>query len=76
MNDFLEQLAELDVPPPPERFTSELHDRVNRSLVLVQLVELACAAVPYAVMELSRALGGLVRYSLCGKYEFNERKKS
>ena len=28
--DFLEQLADLDVPPPPSEFGQQLHERMNR----------------------------------------------
>ena len=75
-NDFLEQLAELDVPPPPAGFGEQLHVRVNRSLVIVQLIEFACGALPCALWELSRALGAWVRFTLTGKYELSKRKKT
>jgi hypothetical protein len=74
-NDFLEQLAEFDVPPPPAEFGRQLHVRMNRTLVIVQLIEFACGAVPRALWELGRALGGWARFTLTGKYELNKRKK-
>ncbi len=74
-NDFLDQLSDLEVPPPPAEFGKQLHDRVNHWLVIAHLVELACGAFPLAVMELGRALCGLVRFTLTGKYENSERKR-
>jgi hypothetical protein len=68
-NDFLERLADADVPPPPAEFDGQLHLRVNRSLLVVHLVDLICGAFPWAVLELGRALGGCVRFTLTGNYE-------
>ena len=73
--DFLEQLADLEVPPPPSQFGRELHQRMNRDLTIVQLVELLAVVFPAAMFELARAFGGLVRYSFSGKYELNEKKR-
>jgi hypothetical protein len=75
MADFLEQLADLEVPPPPASFGNELHERMNRGLVIFQLIELAALVFPAAMFELARALAGLVRFSLSGKYELNEKKR-
>jgi hypothetical protein len=74
-NDFLHELAEIEVPPPPAQFGRQLHVRVNRSLLVVHLVEFCCGAMPWAVWELGRALGGLARFTLTGKYELNKRRK-
>ena len=73
--DFLEQLADVDVPPPPSTFGEQLHERMNRGLVTLQLIELFTVIFPAAVFELARALTGLVRFSLSGKYELNEKKR-
>ncbi len=74
-NDFLDQLADFDVPPPPAEFGRQLHVRVNRSLVVVQLIEFACGALPAALWGLGRALGGWARFTLTGKYELNKRNR-
>jgi hypothetical protein len=73
--DFLEQLADLDVPPPPSTFGEELHGRMNRGLITLQIIELVTLVFPAAVFELARALTGLVRFTLSGKYELNEKKR-
>ncbi len=75
-HDFLDQLADVEVPPPPAEFAEELHGRVNRSLALVQLIDLVCGALPLALWELSRALGGWARFTLSGKYDWNKRKRT
>jgi hypothetical protein len=74
--DFLEQLAEQDVPPPPSsEFGRQLHQRMNRDLAIVQLIELLVVVLPAALFEFARALSGLVRFSFGGKYELNEKKR-
>ena len=73
--DFFEQLADLEVPPPPATFGEELHERMNRGLLVVQFVELLTVVFPSALVELARALAGLVRFTLSGKYEMNEKKR-
>jgi hypothetical protein len=73
--DFFEQLADLEVPPPPSEFGRELHQRMNRDLAIVQLIELLVVVLPGALFEFARALSGLVRFSFGGKYELNEKKR-
>jgi hypothetical protein len=73
--DFLEQLADLEVPPPPSQFGQQLHERMNRDLTIVQFIELATVVFPAAMYEFARAVGALLRFSLSGKYELNEKKR-
>jgi hypothetical protein len=73
--DFLEQLADFEVPPPPSEFGRQLHQRMNRDLAIVQFIELLTVVLPAAVFEFARALSGLVRFSFSGKYELNEKKR-
>ena len=75
VDDFFEQLAQGEVPPPPPEFDQQLHARVNRSLLFVQLTDLVFGATPGAMMQLARALGGLLTYSVTGKFE-NGRRRS
>lgn len=67
--DLFERLADLDVPPPPAQFDDQLHDRVNRSLAVGQMMDLLFGAVPWAVVEFSRAVIGTVLFTLTGRYE-------
>jgi hypothetical protein len=71
--DLFDQLAEMDVPPPPARFDDQLHERVNRSLVVGQMLDLAFGAVPYAVAHFSRALVGVTIFTFTGRWEAKPR---
>lgn len=73
--DLFEQLAERDVPPPPPHFNRQLHERVNRSLLASQLVDLALGAVPWATGHMLMALGGFLRLTVTGKFAPEKRKK-
>ncbi len=66
--DLWQQLATEEVPPPPVEFDNQLHQRVNKSLVSLQLVDLAVRAMPWAIVEFARAVLGLVAYSIAGRY--------
>ena len=69
MANLLEQLADLEVPPPPAHFDRQLHQRVNRSLFVWQLVDLVVSAMPWALLHFSRALVGLIAFTVTGQYE-------
>lgn len=68
MEDLLERLTQLKVPPAPKSLKREVHHRLNRTLLLQQIVELATYGVLYASGHLLRGLLGLVAYTLTGKY--------
>ena len=67
-HDLLEQLAETVVPPPPADFDRSVHQRLNRTLVVGQLVEFVCVALPFAVAEFVRAIGAAALYTSSGRY--------
>jgi hypothetical protein len=67
--NLLEQLADLEVPPPPAQFDNQLHERVNRSLLTWQLVDLLIHALPWTMLHFGRAAAGLFAYTLTGRYE-------
>jgi hypothetical protein len=67
--DFFERLAEIEVPPPPEQFDDQLHDRVNRSLVAGQLFDLVISGMPWALLQLARALVGFFTFTMTGRSE-------
>jgi hypothetical protein len=67
--NLFERLAEMDVPPPPAQFDAQLHDRVNRSLVTWQLVDLLVRGMPWALGHFAQAMLGCVAFTLTGRYE-------
>ncbi len=68
-SNLLEQLAEVEVPPPPDHFDKQLHARVNRTLVAAQFVDLAVSGLPWALLQFAKAFVGLIAFSLTGRYE-------
>jgi len=75
MTDLLEKLAEWEVPPPPAQFDAQLHERVNRSLVVWQFVDLLLHGLPWAAAHFSQALMGLIIYTVTGRYPPDRRKQ-
>jgi hypothetical protein len=69
--DLFERLAELEVPPPPEaeQFDRQLHERLNRLLVVRQITDLVASGLPFALLHFARALVGLLTLTLTGRYE-------
>jgi hypothetical protein len=73
--NLFEQLAELEVPPPPVQFDKQLHERVNRSLVVSQMVDLAFKGFPWALLHFSRAFVGFITLTLIGRYDTNRQSR-
>ena len=74
MKDFLDQLAELEVRDPPPDFDRQLHQRLNRSLVVRHVVELLTGAAPWAIVHFLHALAAVAAFSLTGKFDQDRRK--
>jgi hypothetical protein len=68
MADFLEQLADMEVPEPPAQFDRQLHNRVNRVLLLQQLLEFALVFLPRSALHFARAVLALLVYSTIGRF--------
>ena len=66
--DFLEQLSELDVPAPPLEFDRQFRRRLNHALLLQQTLDLVVRAMPWAMLQLARALIGAIDYTLTGRF--------
>jgi hypothetical protein len=66
--DLFEQLAQSEAPPPPPQFNRQLHERINRSLLATQLADLVFGALPWALAEFLRALGGFFYLTVIGKF--------
>ena len=67
-HDFLEQLAQFDVPEPPVEFDRQLHGRMNQWLLVQQVIDLALRGVPWAILHFARALVGLGAFSITGRF--------
>jgi hypothetical protein len=68
MADFLEQLAQVEVPAPPAQFDRQLHQRVNRSLLLQHLFDLVVRGLPWAMLQMLGALGAVVTVGISGRF--------
>jgi hypothetical protein len=66
--DFLEKLAELDVPAPPVEFDRQFHRRLNHALLVQQTLDLVVRAMPWAILQLARALAGAIDCTLTGRF--------
>ncbi|HET6883216.1 MAG TPA: hypothetical protein VFI31_23805 [Pirellulales bacterium] len=67
-HDLLEQLAVAEVPPPPDDFDRRVHQRLNRTLAVGQLVEFVFVAAPLALVEFARTGLAAAIYTLSGRY--------
>ena len=67
-SDLFDQLAASDVPPPPEQFDRQVHQRLNRALVAMHLLDLVARAVPWGLVHLARAAAAALRFTLTGRY--------
>jgi hypothetical protein len=74
-SDLFDRLAELDVPPPPAQFDHQLHERVNRSLIVGQMIDLVAGGIPFALVHFARAVLGLVTFTATGRYESNSKNR-
>ena len=74
-SNLFERLAESDVPPPPAQFDTQLHDRVNRTLVRTQLVDLILCGLPWSFLHFARAVVGLIGFTVTGHFESNTKNK-
>lgn len=72
---ILKQLSERAVPPPPEEFDRELNTRLNDRLLLAQLADFVCRAIPYTFLEFGRALVGSVLTAITGHAPGQRRRR-
>lgn len=67
-HDLLEQLAGTAVPPPPADFDRSVHQRLNRTLVVGQLIEFVAVVLPLSVLEFARATAAALFFTLSGRF--------
>lgn len=74
MPNLFEELAEYEIPPLPADFGKSVHQRVNRSLVALQIIDLMWRGLPLAFLFFGRALIGLVMFTLTGTFPVEKRR--
>ena len=67
-DDLLERLAEAEVPPAPARLTRDVHDSVNRNLLIAHLVDLGLNGMVHACGAFSKAVIHLIVLTTSGKF--------
>jgi hypothetical protein len=73
--DFLEELAEVPVPPVPVAFNRALHERLNRRLLAGQMLDLGLRGMGYTLAHFARAVGGMLMLTITGKFERESKEK-
>jgi hypothetical protein len=68
MKDFLEQLAELEVREPPRDFHRQLHERVNRTLLVQHLIDFLVGGAVWSTLHFLRAAFGWLLFTITGRY--------
>ena len=71
----LDQLAETEVPPPPERLAEEVHHRLNRTLVVLHCCDLLLRALPSAALLFLQPVVAFFKYSLTGRFDYRTRRR-
>jgi hypothetical protein len=72
--DLLDRLGEVNVPPVPTNFETQLHDRVNNGLLAAQLADFVVRAMPAAFIEFAKALSYLLAISITGREPPRDRR--
>ncbi len=67
-NDFLQSLADDDVPDRPPGLTHQIHERLNPLLVGLHLAEFVLQTLPYAFLYFLKAMIGACQFSLTGEF--------
>lgn len=66
--DFLEQLAQGEVPPIPQTFDRQVHQRLNVRLIALHLLDFAVRGLPYAMVHFTMAVLSLVVFTITGNF--------
>jgi len=76
MPNLFEELAEQEIPPLPADFGKEVHERVNRTLVALQILDLLWRGLPLAFLHFGRAVIGLLVFTLSGKFPVEKKRET
>jgi hypothetical protein len=71
--DPLEQLAELDVPPPPQQLEHSVHQRLNRVLLCLHVFEFTLRAVPFGLAIFAQTVWAFCQFTLKGTFDDGRR---
>ena len=66
---LFDELGNTEVPPPPPQLTQQVHQRLNRALVVLHFVDLMLRALPWVAVRLVQPVIGLARYTLTGRFD-------
>lgn len=67
--NLFEQLGQEPIPAPPKRLRGEVRQRVNSTLLVLQITDLVVRGLPFVLVHFAQALGGLLAFTLTGTYE-------
>lgn len=73
--DLFEQLAESEVPPAPETLECQVHQRVNRVLLLLHIVDFVVRGLPWTALRFGRAVAALLSFTLLGRFQEHSRER-
>lgn len=77
--NLLDQLADVEVPPPPPSLPRDVHDRLNHWLLAAQVADLVFRGFFYGTLYFGQAVAGMIGFTLTGKYQTrrdNDKKSS
>ncbi len=66
--NLLDQLAAREIPPLPEEFDRQIHERLNANLLVTHLADLLLRALPWACVHFGCTVIGAIGFTLTGKY--------
>lgn len=66
--DLLDQLVHSEVPAPPPELETGVHERLNATLVTLQVMEALLRALPYAAWQFARSVLGMLVFTLTGRF--------
>jgi hypothetical protein len=66
--DLFERLADVEVPPMPDNFDRDIHQRVNTALLVLHIAELATKGIAFAAVHFLTATWGLMIFTLSGRF--------
>ena len=68
VTDLLDRLAESEVPATPETLTREVHQSLNRMLVVQHLTDFVLRATTSAMLEFTRATLASLWFTAVGSF--------